>query len=766
MIVGVAALIATSVFLAATPGLHAYDVAGAPVVIAAAALASTTVAFVSGVILRARAAFSYAISLGSLVIFLLLVDGPHPGDIANALTRGPNRVLTETLPLAGHSVVLTALVVLVWTAAAATSESMVRVSGRRVPFGLGIPLGLYVLTFAASSSAPSRDRVGAPLLLMAIAVAAVLRVRSDSSLVGADDPDLRPSRWRGPVAGSLTAAAIAATLAFALPGLPTFSRPPAGVHRQPPTINLAINDPVDAMAQLRDVGTAKGPVNELSVRTSAPSTGYIGLADLDAYDGGQWRFSATFQPSGGRIPAGDELGRSAMATTVTQRIDVTGALPVPLMPALDRPLQVTGAGTDADAITGMLLPQASGPEDYTVVSSAPTVTLSGVPPADGLDLAAGLPADLVIPPNTSADLATTLRFLSPLTGESHPTPSLAFLQSVLRALQSTERRVDVVSGGATPSAPNGLGPTGTTTSTIGPAVPPEGTALSEVINAVTVNRAATPEQFATFFAMIARYLGVPARLVTGFRIADGSNGPPVGPGSYVVTDRQAWAWVEVPVAGMGWVVCDPTPDATTAAGAPPPEAAAAPGTTVPPRQANAVPAAGNETGHALAPPVSLSAHAANHLALWVKGVLIGASVLVVILLAGPGQAGLRRARRRLRRRSSEPRALAVGAWLEFLDGLERAGLVPVAGATASEIAAEVGHHFGTEHMPAARSLAGVADEAVFSPRTSLTYEDALEMWADAQGLTRQVLAGLERRQRLRAAVLVGSSHATPEGKHG
>ena len=31
------------------------------------------------------------------------------------------------------------------------------------------------------------------------------------------------------------------------------------------------------------------------------------------------------------------------------------------------------------------------------------------------------------------------------------------------------------------------------------------------------------------------------------------------PGSYTVTNRQAWTWVEVPVAGLGWVVADPTP---------------------------------------------------------------------------------------------------------------------------------------------------------------------------------------------------------------
>ena len=760
---GIALMIAVSVFCAATPGLHAYDVHGAPLVVAAAAALPTLVAFVSAGLAKVRPAVSYAASLGSLIVFLLLIDGPHPGPIAEALARGPNRLITETLPLSGSTIALTAFVTVVWLTAAATSESMVRVTGPRVPLGLGIPVGLYVLTFAAASSAPSRDRVGAPLLLVAISIAAVLRVRSDPTVVAEDDPDLRPpSKWRAPVAGLVTVSAIAAAVALALPRLPTFDHAPTGVHRQPPTINPVVTDPVDAMAQLRDGHPASGPVDELSVQTSAPSTGYVGLADLDDYDGGQWRFAATFQPSGGRVPgAGGGTTRPAFGPTVTERIDVTGALPVPLLPAIDRPVRVTGVGTDADAVTGMLLPQSAGHEEYTVVSAAPTVTLSGVSPADGLDDSMGVSADLAIPPDTAADLATTLRFLAPLTGQSHPTATVAFLQSVLRGLQNAERRVDVGSG--SPTTPTSSVPArhGTTTTTVGLSATPEGTALSEVINAVTVNRAATPEQFATFFAMIARYVGVPARLVTGFRIATGSSGQPIAPGSYVVTDRQAWAWVEVPVVGVGWVVCDPTPDVTTAAAAPPPEAASAPDTTVPPRQANAVPAAGNQTGHALAPPVSLIRRPPHHLAGWAYVLLIGGVAVAVIVLAGPGQATVRRARRRRRRHSPEARALAAGAWLEFMDGLERAGLVPVAGATASEIASEVGHHFGPEHLPAARTLAAVADEAVFSSQSPLAYEVAVDAWTRAQGLTREVLAGLDRRQRLRAAVLVGSSPSTP-----
>jgi hypothetical protein len=118
------------------------------------------------------------------------------------------------------------------------------------------------------------------------------------------------------------------------------------------------------------------------------------------------------------------------------------------------------------------------------------------------------------------------------------------------------------------------------------------------MNAVTVDRAATPEQFATFFAVVARYLGVPVRLATGFRVpAAASTAGPLPPGSYQLTDRDAWTWDEVPVLGYGWVTVDPTPVRTTADVAPPPEQVTASPTTVP-RQVTALPNSG--AAHAIA----------------------------------------------------------------------------------------------------------------------------------------------------------------------
>lgn len=81
----------------------------------------------------------------------------------------------------------------------------------------------------------------------------------------------------------------------------------------------------------------------------------------------------------------------------------------------------------------------------------------------------------------------------------------------------------------------------------------------------------TSEQFATAFAVLARSLGMPSRVVVGF-----GPGEPAGPDRYLVRTGDARAWAEVNLAGVGWVPFDPTPAASPPDGepaepAPPPE---------------------------------------------------------------------------------------------------------------------------------------------------------------------------------------------------
>lgn len=776
-----AAALASAQVVAALPALRAYSVPGRVGVVVAAGVGSTLVAFLAARTLRLAATVSYLLSAAALVVLLLVADGPHPGAVARALVDGPTRLLTETLPLGGGRVAITTLVVLVWVGGAATAEIIVRTSARRrprSPFALVVPILVYLACFAASTAAPGADRYSGPVLLVALAAAAMLRhqmVLSAAVRPVADgsprspapaaeptrpgDDTAPPTPWRAVVTGVVAVVLATAAATVAARHVPALQARPYSLHRQPPTVTPTVVDPVAEMGQLRDGDPHKPPVPLVTVSFGGPSTGYLAMADLDLYDGAHWRFAATFEPTGGRVPV--PAGASVPAgPTVTQDVDLTGRLPIPMLPALDRPLSVSGPAVVSDARTGMLLPQVAGaPTRYRVVSQAPPATLTGVPAADGVDSTMATSDDTALPPDTSADLATTLRFLSTAIGQ-RPAPTVEFLQRVAAFLQTKERRI---SPAATPSPVTGHGRTGahpTTTTTVAPAAS-SGTSLSEVINAVTVDRAATPEQFATFFAMVARYVGVPARVVTGFRAAGSSAGPLLGAGTYRLTDRQAWTWVEVPVSGYGWVVADPTPDATTAAATPPPEAVQAPATTLPPRQANAVPRNAIVGGHAVAPPGHPPLPHHHAASVWL---LIGAAggLLLLLLLAGPAQAAARRAWRRQGRRSADPAVLAVGAWLELLDGLDRAGMRPPSGATNAEVVAEVGHHFGSELAGSASEVAALAERAVYSSARPPDDAAARLAWQAQRALRRRVTATLDLRQRLGAAVRVGSAPAHPQ----
>lgn len=82
--------------------------------------------------------------------------------------------------------------------------------------------------------------------------------------------------------------------------------------------------------------------------------------------------------------------------------------------------------------------------------------------------------------------------------------------------------------------------------------------------------------YATAFTVLARLLGVPARVVLGYQ----PQGPASADGSYEVTMRQLHAWSEVWVEGVGWVGVDVTPAASETE---PDEPAATPGTPVAPQ---------------------------------------------------------------------------------------------------------------------------------------------------------------------------------------
>ena len=647
--------------------------------------------------------------------------------------------------------------------------------------GLAVLVVAFVVAYAATASGPKQDDVAAPLLLGVLALVALASrlvrgaVAPEADVGEVSAAGARRTTWRPGLVAAGCVAVIAAVLATVIPSLPALSSRPASLNRTPPLTASNIVDPVDSLAYLRDY-TPEHPV--LTVDIDQPSTGYLAMAVLDQYDGSTWSFDTTFRPTGGRIP---EPPGSTVATegleTVGQHYTLITDLPVPLLPALDRPIAVSGVEAAADASTGMLLPETHrrGGLSYDVVSRSPDVTLSKVPAADGIGAAAGatLPvagaisaSDLALPPNTTTAMGTALTLLAKLTGQ-RPAPTVAFLQALEETLQKNERRVDpslppVSSESSTEKATGRQAATRraatTTTTSVPQATSTFGTSLSQVINAITVYQYATPEQFATLFAMTARYLGVPARVVTGFRMASTSSSGPVPAGHHVVNSKQAWTWVEVPVAGLGWVVVDPTPERVVAPGTAP-TASGSVETNIPNRRSNAVPV--SEGGHTVTPPATIPVRHTHRLPAWLVVLLIVVGVLVLAALVGPGLAGVRRLARRRSRRRQEPSLLAVGAWLELLDGLYQAGMTTGRGDTSAEVAAEAGRHFSSDITAPVSEVGALAEQAVCSTHHPPDEQAATHAWDLQRTVRRTVHRGLDRRQRARALLMVGSEPRFP-----
>jgi hypothetical protein len=455
-------------------------------------------------------AASYLLSAAGLVLTLLGAAGPHPALVWSSVADGPQRLLTETLPISGSRAILVPAITFTWLCGAASAELVAR-GGRTSPAmfaaALGVPPCALGLSLAASSSAPGQAHWPGPVVLASMALAAAVRVCSGGGL-------------RRLVVGAAIGLSLAVALGLLVPALPLMSGKPVALRRQAQLGSELIVDPLDEMAQLRNANPTGPARTVMTVTTSTLSSGYLAIAILDDYDGATWSLHATFELTGGRVPPpiSRSSGTAIDHAAVIQHYHLDLALPVPLLPALDRPIQVAGIEAEDDAANGMLMPMGRNTAgiSYTAVSAGAATSLATVPPADGIGAPAGgvFPtADTIIPTDSSIDMATVMRFLSNLTGQ-RPAPTVAFLQAAEKALETYDRRVVTALPADHGRRPNAAAPqtrsraVARPTTTLPPAgARAEGTSLSEVINAVTVDRSATPEQFATLFAMVARYLG-------------------------------------------------------------------------------------------------------------------------------------------------------------------------------------------------------------------------------------------------------------------
>ncbi|MDQ2750593.1 MAG: hypothetical protein M3Y44_13880, partial [Actinomycetota bacterium] len=452
-----------------------------------------------------------------------------------------------------------------------------------------------------------------------------------------------------------------------------------------------------------------------------------------------------FRPSGGILPADSDPALHAGTPAVTQQYQIAaGALTTaPWMPSLYRPQQVTGATVNIDASSGMVVPSAGlhGGQRYSVRSDPPTASFDDVA-ATALPATSAPPTDTQVPGALRAALGTVVASLTDET-KTPATPALPFLQALAAQLKSKYSLAG--SPTTTPSAAPSPSPRTRKRQPRRSPTPPAGSSASPHTGGVSFadvlasiigpQRSATPEQYATLYALVARQLGIPARLVTGFRVPAPLGGQTLPAGSYDVTTADAWTWVEIPIRGRGWVVVDPTPakvsgvQRTPSAGSQPSQTPSASPTR------NALITQSNG-GHAVAPKSTVPhRHRASIRPLIVAGLLGLGALLVFALLALVLR---KRLRVRRRRRPGDPRRRLLGAWLESLDVLTESGLADLTSLTSTEIATATNAMFGPEPAAHAAYLGRAADAALYFSSSSVAPDEAEAAWTAHRSMRRLV----------------------------
>jgi transglutaminase-like putative cysteine protease len=286
-----------------------------------------------------------------------------------------------------------------------------------------------------------------------------------------------------------------------------------------------------------------------------------------------------------------------------------------------------------------------------------------------------------------------------------------------------------------------------------------------LLSFLTTDRRGYCQQFAWAFAVLARLVGIPSRVVVGY-----TGGSVLRGSTWQVTTSDAHAWPELYFPGEGWLRFEPTPHGAGDQGtATVPTYAAGPSTgpnsSLPggPSQIQASP--GSHTGPAKKSAVlnritHPSAGAAGALAghsdsgLWLG---IGVPALVILLITWPAFVRLLIRRRRWLAASGDA-GLARAAWQELTDDLADYGLARSPGETSRAVARRVTAQARLDPV-AALALGRITDAEERACYARLALPGA-GLTADVRTVRRAIAAAVTRNQRMRARLLPPSTLAS------
>ncbi|WGY00096.1 transglutaminaseTgpA domain-containing protein [Nocardioides sp. QY071] len=486
-------------------------------------------------------------------------------------------------------------------------------------------------------------------------VAAALLVTAVLGWTVVDDQG-EPVRPRVRVGAPLAALGVVALAASALVAVDDPFEPRDLVA--PPIVEVAASNPLTQLG----AWAAHPDESLLQVRGDRVP---LRLVVLDDYDGTQWTAATRYQPfdTGGTTP----LPRGRVERSASQQVRITG-LRGPWLPTPGQPSTVSDPAILVDVPTGTLArPEGHDAKEYAVTGSIDA-------PDEAVLVAAAVPQDAAalrytrLPPLP----AGIRQYCSQIAGTASTPYQLALtIEDTIRT--GSRLSYDAISGSALWRLDAFL-------------VGREGRSGA---------REGTSEQFASAFAVVARCLGLPSRVVVGFR--PGTDQPD---GSRLVTGKDAFAWPEVYFEGHGWLPFSPLPDDDTFSHDPPPQPVETKERR--PEDDPTPPADAPKGPKDAAPNPDHTDPAVSAGSPWLLGTLGGVVLAVPLLLLVARRVRSARHRRRG----------AIGAWTEVTDALRLSGIRPPAGQPASEIAHDVDTRLGTTTT---RVVARAAERAAYAP---------------------------------------------------
>ncbi|MGK9146182.1 DUF3488 and transglutaminase-like domain-containing protein [Plantibacter flavus] len=436
----------------------------------------------------------------------------------------------------------------------------------------------------------------------------------------------------------------------------------------------------------------------------------IRLAAMDSYDGRLWTVSGpstATDGSGAFELVGDQLPAPKLLTEGPGRtvsIDITGYDDI-WVPGVGYPSALSFDGSAAErsedvrynaqsgaAVLTTGLSSGDGYDEVSVTQAVPDDTLLATTPT----------AEVELPPVTNIPDIVVAK-ASELVG-TETTP-----MGQLRAIEQTLRTTGFLSHGlASDSTPSRAGHGADRMAELFTRTPMVG----------------DEEQYASAFALMARSLGYPARVVMGFA-------PEItaGQSSVEVTGHDVTAWVEVPFEGYGWVAFSPTPDETEIPQDqdPKPKTEPQPQVRQPPRSDNLDDSLLTEASIDDGDDDDKDDQFVIPEWVWWVAVIVGVplSLYFIPLLAIAGAKRRRVGRRRVG--SGDHRA--AGAWEELVDRYAEFGYEVPAAATRTRTASALDAQLDGAPSQLA-SLAVLADDAVFSGQ-EIDRERSEELWTQS-----------------------------------